>query len=287
MKNLSITIIYHANCLDGITAAWVVRRNLRADLGDSVNLRLHPANYGDPAPDVTGQDGVCVVDFSYPREDLLRMREQCGGALQVVDHHKTAEANCEGLDFCTFDMNQSGAGLAWRELCGTEPPMLVRYVEDRDLWRFDLPQCREICAWLETLPKTLDAFEGAHNALEENPGLCAQIGAAVLEAKTRHVERVCETAAPFMLLGRRAQIANCQHAHSEVGHALLAMNGRAEIAIVWRKDEKRGVYLYSLRSSDGGPDVSALAKELGGGGHANAAGFESPLPPAMLPMGAR
>src|SRR3990167_9339886 len=101
---MSTIVIYHSNCFDGFGAAWVLR-------GVYPDATFIPATYGDAPPDVTGQD-VVIVDFSYPRDVLLAMR-QSSRSLVVADHHKTAQANCEGLDFCHFDMNRSGAGLAW------------------------------------------------------------------------------------------------------------------------------------------------------------------------------
>jgi nanoRNase/pAp phosphatase (c-di-AMP/oligoRNAs hydrolase) len=42
--------------------------------------------------------------------------------------------------------------------------------------------------------------------------------------------------------------------------------------------DSTGKYIYSLRSREGGIDVSDIAKSFGGGGHAAAAGFESQTP---------
>jgi len=58
-------VIYHANCIDGYTSAWAAWRKY----GDDAEYL--PASYGDPAPDVTGR-WVLVVDFSYPRDVMLK-----------------------------------------------------------------------------------------------------------------------------------------------------------------------------------------------------------------------
>ena len=75
--------IYHANCMDGFTAAWVVARKVPG-------IELVPASYGDAPPDVLGKT-VLIVDFSYAKAVLETM---AGDARLVVvlDHHKTAEA---------------------------------------------------------------------------------------------------------------------------------------------------------------------------------------------------
>lgn len=60
---------------------------------------------------------------------------------------------------------------------------------------------------------------------------------------------------------------------SEIGEE-LAKNRPFSVTYRDRKDGKRE---YSLRSRDGGLDVSVIAKQFGGGGHPQAAGFELPI----------
>ena len=55
------------------------------------------------------------------------------------------------------------------------------------------------------------------------------------------------------------------------------MKSDTPFVVIWsvRKD---GRLSYSLRASDGGPDLSKIASRYGGGGHAKAAGFLSDVP---------
>jgi oligoribonuclease NrnB/cAMP/cGMP phosphodiesterase (DHH superfamily) len=59
---------------------------------------------------------------------------------------------------------------------------------------------------------------------------------------------------------------------SEAGH--LMAQGEPFAACYWDTPNGR---VFSLRSSDVGQDVSAVAKLYGGGGHRNAAGFSVPF----------
>lgn len=118
--------IYHANCADGFTAAWCVRYAL----GDTVEFI--PAEYGSEPPDVAGAH-VIIVDFSYKRPVLERMAQDARTIL-VLDHHKTAQADLagmpapssdwtwqislEGSHVALFDMDRSGAQMAWDFFCG-------------------------------------------------------------------------------------------------------------------------------------------------------------------------
>ena len=60
-------VIYHANCYDGFSAAWVFWHALGG------NVDLWPAKYGEPPPRVEGRE-VYIVDFSYPRNEMLAMK---------------------------------------------------------------------------------------------------------------------------------------------------------------------------------------------------------------------
>jgi nanoRNase/pAp phosphatase (c-di-AMP/oligoRNAs hydrolase) len=50
--------------------------------------------------------------------------------------------------------------------------------------------------------------------------------------------------------------------------------GEPFAACYWDTPDGR---FFSLRSSDAGEDVSAIAQQYGGGGHRNAAGFSVPF----------
>jgi hypothetical protein len=152
-------VIYHAHCNDGLCAALVARAHL-GGAGDYVSCQ-----YGDAPPETAGRD-VYVLDFSFPRAALLDMQGRAA-SLIVLDHHKTAEADLSGLDFCRFDMNKSGGRMTreWfaardgRDAGGPGAEWLVDYTEDRDLWRWRLPDSREVSAALASYPQTLEAWE--------------------------------------------------------------------------------------------------------------------------------
>ena len=81
--------IYHANCMDGFGAAWVVWKYFGGEVG------MHAAGYGSPPPEVGGRD-VVIVDFSYKREVLEALAKEARSVL-VLDHHKTAQEDLAGV----------------------------------------------------------------------------------------------------------------------------------------------------------------------------------------------
>jgi hypothetical protein len=254
--------IYHGNCADGFGAAWVVRKAL----GD---IEFHPGKYNEAPPDVVGKD-VVMVDFSYKRPALLEMAGAANSVL-ILDHHKTAAEDLIDLPAnvtAKFDMNRSGAMLAWDHFFpGQQPPLLLLHIEDRDLWRFALQNTRQIQANVFSFPYDFQVWD---TLMATAPSALAADGEAIERKHFKDVrELIGVTAREMVIAGHRVPVANLPYTmSSDAGHQLAT--GRPFAACYW--DTPRG-RVFSLRSSDEGVDVSEVAKQYGGGGHRNAAGF--------------
>lgn len=264
-------VIYHADCTDGFTAAWAAW--VSKDWHDAEFIA---ARYGDPPPDVFGRH-VLIVDFSFPRAVLEDMHA-VAASLRVLDHHKTAQADLEGLDYATFDMTKSGAMLAW-EFCNPGPatPALVRYVQDRDLWEFKLPMSREVSALISTVKKEFRLWSELAQLISatERSGEEARIvfaqGAVVLRSTERYVEETRTRARMVDVVGYSVPCINSTYALSELVGELAEGH---PFAVGWF-ERQDGSFQYSLRSRGSqGIDVSEVARKFGGGGHRNASGFE-------------
>lgn len=281
MKHLCI---YHKNCADGFGAALVVKHWLDGQGIASENQEFLAAQYGDEAPDVTGK-AVYVVDFSYSRE-ILESINEAAKSLIVIDHHKTAQQDLEGLAFCLFDMGRSGAMLAWRYffpqdwdrfifppegVIHEQPiPLLIHYIQDRDLWKWELLKSKEVSAALQTLPMTFEAWTPY---LDDNniDDLTVQ-GEAILAYQQRQIDKVVNAKLNMITLcGHEVPCVNTTTLISEIGNEL---SKRHPFAVMYFDTEDKRV--YSLRSAKDGVDVSEIAKRFGGGGHFNAAGFAVP-----------
>ena len=157
MKKLCI---YHADCTDGFGAAWVVRHKYGEE-----NVEFYAAKYGEPAPDVSGRD-VIIVDFSYPLAEMQEIYDSCY-YLTVLDHHKTALETLGHLEadgalanrHIEFDMERSGAMMAWEHYFNWPAPDLICHVQDRDLWRFKLPGTKEIMTAVFAAEMTFEAWD--------------------------------------------------------------------------------------------------------------------------------
>ena len=260
-------VIYHDKCTDGFCSAYIAKLAMP-------HAKFHAANYGERPPEVVGKD-VILIDFSYPRKLLLLLKERANSLL-VLDHHKTAEEDLAGLDFCIFDNSRSGATLA-RDFFfpGTEAPhpsqhWLINYVEDKDLWNWNLPDSKAVSAALSSYSMDFDTWDviWATKSLKD----LVDEGSAILSSHTQVAIKAVGAAQEISFQGHKVLITNCNSLHNDVADFLST--GRA-FGVVWQQ-QKDGRYKYSLRSKkDGGEDVSKIAKLYGGGGHKTAAGFIS------------
>lgn len=271
--------IYHGNCADGFAAAWCVRKWFIERLQDD-DLEFFAGTYQQEPPDVKGKR-VIIVDFSYKRPVMEKI---CMDAISVLvlDHHASAMRDLEGLEnhmqllkrdvIVNFDMGHSGAMLAWNYFhMDKEPPMLLRHVEDRDLYKFLLFGTKEVQAALFSYPYDFDVWDGL---MLQATSVLYEEGIAILRKHDKDIKELLAVAQGWISIdGHTVPCANLPYIHStEAGHAMSY--GRKDFAACWMQT-KNGI-VFSLRSAEDGMDVSAIAVKFGGGGHAHAAGFTVP-----------
>lgn len=252
-------VLYHANCYDGFGAAYAAFQKF------GFEAEYWAVKYGDNPPDFPSNAEVYICDFSYPRKVLLDLKSKVS-SLHVFDHHKTAEVDLNGLDFCVFDMKKSGAVITWEQLNPEVGiPILLKYVQDRDLWKFELPKSREVSAALRSYPMEFDVWDKlvTNNLADE--------GTAILKFTQQMVSIMADNAWEKEICGYRVPVTNATVFFSEVGEELCKRNPKSPFSAYYldRKDGKRQ---WGLRSNSGF-DCSQVAKAMGGGGHPGAAGY--------------
>lgn len=258
-------VIYHGNCKDGFAAAWAAWDEI-----DSEDVEYYPAQHGTDPPDVVGKR-VYILDFSYKRPVMEKLIEDAF-ELTVLDHHKTAEAELEGLPGCHFDMNRSGAMMAWEFFNpGIPAPWTIRYVQDRDLWRWELPDSEAINAYISSLPYEFEMWDCA--CWDVNT--VVEYGYAVLRRNQQYVESTAARAMRIDFEGHNVPIVNATY--MDISEVLDHLRKGEPFAMGWHQGPDGG-FNYSLRSTDESVDVSEIAKKYGGGGHRNAAGFRVERP---------
>lgn len=260
-------IIHHADCPDGWCAAFIAKKCFP-------NAEVLGRMHGQELPNVTNRR-VLVVDFSWRTREQNQLLASDAESFHILDHHATATEVLTGLDFATFDLNRSGATITWDTLFPDEwRPWYVEYVEDRDLWRWQLPQTKEVNAYIMTLPHTTSAWtELDHIDVSE----AARRGVGALAQVHHYIEKVTAQKLPAVIQGFRASIVNASYTNiSDVCHELLEQDPSIDVGAGWflRGD---GQVQFSFRSRKDGPDVSKIAQHYGGGGHPHAAGAQQPM----------
>lgn len=264
--------IYHGHCADGFAAAWVFKNY--ADREHD----FHAGVYQDAPPNCEVRD-VYLVDFSYKRSVV---EEICKVATRVVliDHHKSAIEDLGPLIEsrrieALTSLEHSGAMLAWQWFNGNNTdgmPKLLLHIEDRDLWRFALHGTREIQANVFSYPYDFTVWD--HLMSRPVESLISE-GQAIERKHFKDIAELVKVCRRELVIGGiTVPVASLPYTlTSDAGH-LMATEHPSKIGVCyWDTPAGR---VFSLRSTDDGPDVSEIAKQYGGGGHPHASGFRVP-----------
>ena len=258
--------IYHGNCADGFTAAWVVRKAKGPD------TEFHAGFYRDPPPDVSGKN-VYIVDFSYSKDVMEKIIEEANFVFHI-DHHDTAIKDMAGFThpklykFYSEDNSQSGAMLTWLFFHPTtEVPAIIKHVDDRDRWKFELPGTRAIAANMFSYAYT---FENWDMLMEQRLEQQIAEGNAIERRMAKDVQELINVVVRRMnIAGYNVPVANVPYQFGSDMCMHLA-KGEPFAAYYYDKPTHRE---FGLRSDKGGVHVGEIAKLFQGGGHEHASGF--------------
>ncbi len=276
----------HHNDADGLCAGAIVRRRY----GDAVELI--ETNYGRAVPwdKIAPAPTVIITDFSLPKADMLKIYHDKGRNFIWIDHHISAmkemsdQPDIAGLR----TLNEAACVLTWQYFFPDEAvPPAVRYIGDRDIWRFAYPQTKAFSEGL-FYADTHAANDALWHALFNNDEATIQSllerGRILLEARlTGIARRVQGHGFETTFNGYRTLAVNLPSS-GDVGHHICALG--YDVAYVYSESRQDGVVYTCVTLYSETTDVSVLAKKYGGGGHKGAAGFRfvrqgsSPFPPA-------
>ncbi len=296
-------IVYHGNCQDGFTGAWVAWRKFG-------NQPQYIPAYHDPKqippPETFEGKAVMFIDFTWKWPVMTAIAE-FAKSIVILDHHESAAEDLSRFpDFIVgwpgsfkrawdcavsesdrlnnqlcpivagFDMKRSGAMLAWHFLHGDENvPLLVSIVQDRDLWRFELSNTKEISMWLFSFDYDFKTWSDCASILEIDKGTAIAAGAAIMRKFDKDLKELLpQVTTTATIAGHTVPMANLPYFFaSEGGNLLAELNPDAPFAATYYLDAN-GNAKFSLRSrKQGGANVAKIASMFGGGGHPNASGF--------------
>ncbi len=304
--------IYHGGCADGFTAAWAVwlhfgdsidyhpgvygvdppdvagRDVILVDFSYKRDVLGRMLQSGD----VNQANTILILDHHKTAQaDLYGIARPGEGAFDNRDESYNPALWRGGFEQwadwpvrAVFDMERSGAGIAWDYFhAGKRRPDLIDYVEDRDLWRFKLAGSREVNAFIFAHGYSFENWSALSAELQRDLGGVRKAGAAIERKHHKDIaELVAELRREMIIGGHWVPVANLPKTlTSDAGHLMCAPyaspNLHGEIvtpafaACYWDAPHGR---VFSLRSLEGGADVSEIARSYGGGGHKNAAGFQ-------------
>lgn len=318
----SVTIFYHADCIDGFGAAYAAWRHF----GTAAIYR--PLHHGEAwnIDEVSGHQ-VFILDFSFPPATLEAMAATAKSVMQI-DHHASAReawgdrlqgaatgpvVHCDPELRLTvvFDLQKSGARLAWEHFHPNQPaPLTLQHIEDQDLWRFALPGTRVFCLALRLLPADFSTWDELVNQTQSTETKryreMLASGQAIDVFFQNEVERLAKSdlRLPVRLRGepvdamqarRHAQAVIAEGDSAWLATAGIAINANALFASELGNllAEQCGSFgliwqmagdgeVRASLRSKGNFDVASMAVRYGGGGHRNAAGFRMPMKQFML-----
>lgn len=307
-------ILYHYPCPDGAFAA------LAAHLYFS-SLNITPLYFPNTVYDpirvddlpLNQIDRVYLLDFVGPSGFVHQLKSKVD-CVVILDHHKTARELLGGGTSVTenvskvIDMDRSGATIAYdyfkeKLITGNNNNgadnnalkigefdrvrRLFEYIEDRDLWRWKLPDSKAFSSGLDDHHFQYD--------VNLNPSLFQQLlvldlksvieqGKISLSYKQKLIDGVLEQSFEIALGAGAFGCCLAVHADSlpelrcELGNQLAVKSCNMKLrgigAVVYKVPElgKNEMLKVSLRSI-GNEDTASISQAFGGGGHQNASSF--------------
>lgn len=266
-------VIYHSPCSDGTASAAIAKHYLSQKFPDR-KVQYIGIRAGSRLPADLVADNVLICDVCFRYSDMLLLSQRVKKYL-VLDHHKSSKLDLQEIaeDNKIFDMERSGAMITWEYFYANQPaPLLIQHIQDRDLWRRQLPGNDDFVSWFFTLPFDLDVYISAFNDDFVQHGINV-IGPAYRQHNEYFREDIIKYSdVKLTKIGDNyyfVAYVNSNILKSDIGAALLSKYPLCNFSAVYTVSDVTG---FSLRSDDSRDDVSVIATVLGGGGHANASG---------------
>lgn len=263
-------ILYHGSCPDGFGGAYSAWKKF----GDTATYV--PLKHNVPPPELP-LDGAIVyfIDFCYTKEVMDTFVTRAGKVV-VLDHHVGVQEITESMPEYVFDNDRSGATIAWSYFHPDTPvPTFLTYVQEGDLFKFDLPDTRPILTYAYSKPFEFSVWDTLVAEIESPEGRARVIekGRIYSEYFLSIADNLIKEAVLVEFEGYTCYFVSATSQFgSEVGNRLAKMHPPLALVASVRDDSIR----ISLRS-DGTVDVAEIARKYGGNGHKAASGFSIPF----------
>ena len=283
-------IIYHDDA-DGRCAAAIAAMHGRRIHGHGMEVKFIPMDYGKKIPDgvLAGfvpssiENDVWLLDFSLPEDEMDALESIAGvESLMWIDHHVTAIEKLARFEHWS-GVRRSGRAacmLTWVFCGGSEEaaPLAVQLIADRDTWKFEYgAKSHWFHAALDlydTRPENIELWEFAWLRPQAQMELMLIEGRAIYDARRKKLATVIRRFGRVEKLhGTDMTVLSVNYPGSgDLGEIGREMGHDVVHSYVDQEKDGRLCRVHNLYSSKD-IDVGRLAKERGGGGHKNAAGW--------------
>jgi len=269
-----IICIYHKNCNDGTTAAAVLLKKFPDCKLFPLGHNYKEEDFQQIIEEIDRDTTVYVVDFSLKPEDTKKILQKAKKVINI-DHHIGVKEQLENIDReyenfeFVFDNNMSGASLTWKYLFGEPIPLLIKLVEDKDIWKWEFGDKTKYVN--DYIFMFTNQPEKVKKLIEENIEDVESVGKIITQYTEYLINKFVENAEPTLLkIGNfTVKSFNTGLFQSEIGNILSLKFGEPVALFNINGDFVK----LSFRSVEG-QKITALelAKILGGGGHKHASG---------------
>lgn len=293
--NKKYTIMFHKADMDGICSATVVYDHLSKNklIDSDDDILFVPWNYGFNIPEEIKDTIVYAVDLGMRFDDLKTILELSKDFFWI-DHHYTAikeyeERRCELKEEIKGirSKDYAACSLCYQYLnnCDNEKniPLYIKLLSDYDIWKKESDDFWENSVMpFQMFSKTycmtnVNNIPKAHEFLsryQERVDECISLGKAMYDYQKSIWTTYSYYAKLADFMGWKVLYMNSNQRSS---HQVMGSKYLQEADIICIYTHNNGTWEYSMYHDKDNPDVNCgdIARSFGGGGHKNAAGFET------------
>jgi len=273
--------IWHHNDNDGRCAAYIARMAMEQK-HQIQSITFYEMDYTKtPSFDAVSSEDICIiVDFSFTKP-MMKALIELGVHVIWIDHHKTAiealkDVRCQdGTEISGLRRTTDSATLlAWEYFCTeTCPPYAVVLVDDHDAWKHRRTESMDFLMGSQLFDRS-PAIDHKSNFWKATI-IDGAWKAVAYQGKIINLHQKKQNESKLKAIGWVGMLRGFDR-------FVLCLNGVRgsqsfescphPFDVLCAYEHKGNMFTVSLYS-DRGVDVSELAKQFGGGGHAGAAGF--------------
>ncbi len=301
------TLIISHNDLDGIFSAagfiycdsglidnLLKLKETNLDNYDLIILPINSFNFLEKLEQLNynldSYERLVMLDYSVDIETMKILKEKFNDNFIWIDHHEAVykEVDKKIAIKGVRDVTHAACTLVYRYF-NKEPSIVSKYVEDMDIWLFNLDNTEEILSAINNnLKKTIKGPIIDYNLLDitdlflyldddyfiETKQELIKEGEIISHFEKDTAKMALLNSGIFMFEGYKTIIINSSIKASIFSLIIFNCDKYKDIEqiLVWSKDYKSNIYKFSIRSKE--HDCNVIAQKYNGNGHKQASGFK-------------